>query len=175
MTKKKKHYGGLEFKDYLIFYGFMIGLSPIWISMAIVSTVSLHCRLFFFLNGTTDSAWQRCAVVWARAERAFGAKIGPNFDTPFEHSLTEYFVRYHRRSRGYLIEQLQNPNPYLAAYAFKCLIRYGPISMDEISADVLARKDDIDVTFFGCISETMTLSNYIRNYFERDHETQDAI
>jgi len=166
VTTKKKHPADITFKDYLIHFGLMIGLSPLWIPMWFVSRISLQLRLFSYLRGNTESACRRCADLWSASKNAYGAEIGPYFDAPLEHSLTENLARYHRVPRHFLIKQLLNPNPYLAAYAFKCLIRCGPITLNDIPGEVLARAERITATRFGCMSESITISTYIRDYFD---------
>lgn len=165
-TKSEDALLGPTVKDRLIEYSLMIGLSPIWVPMWLGSTVALHCRLARYLLRRTESAWRRCVELWTVSQRVYGAEVGPNFDTPFEHSLTEYFAWYHPRSRAFVLQQLQNPNPYVAAYAFKCLIRYGPIDREDIPHDVFSRGEMIETFPFGCIGETLPLGQYISEYFE---------
>jgi len=102
--------------------------------------------------------------------------VGHDLRTPFAHSLAEHFPRFHRRSRAFLLERLRDPNPYLVAYAFKCLVRCGPIDVDDIPKDVLARSEEIKAQRIGCIVETLPLGRYIREYFPTTqcHEQTDT-
>jgi hypothetical protein len=152
-------------KDRLILYGLLIGLSPIWIPLAVIRLAVFHGRLFRYLHGSPQNAWNRCARLWAASNIAYGGMVGPELVTPFEHSLAENFVGYHRHSRDFLIEQLHDPNPILAAFAFKCLIRCGPLRPDDIPAAVLARNDQINAQRIGCCVVSMTLAKYISDYF----------
>lgn len=54
----------------------------------------------------------------------------------------------------------------LAAYAFKCLIRCGPLELKDIPKDVLDRTEEIKSLPFGCFVDTISLGKFIRNYFE---------
>jgi hypothetical protein len=86
--------------------------------------------------------------------------------TPLEHFLAVYFAKYHRNSESFLMEKLHDPNPYLAAYAFKCLIRCRHLILADIPADVLERKDEINWLPFGCLREKIPLNQLIQNYFQ---------
>lgn len=153
------------FKDRLIDLGLVVVLSPFWIPMALTHRIAWQYRLFRYMRGDHQEAWERCASLWSSRQSVYGAEVGPNCGMPFEHFLTEKFYRYHKKSSEFLASQLRNPDPRLAAYAFKCFIRFKPIEIEEIPSDVLARSEEIHVAFFGCCGETMTLGQYIKDYF----------
>lgn len=153
-------------RDHVIEYGWMVLFSPLWVPLWIIGTVALHAKLFWVLRGTTQAAWERCSEHWSKSQTLYGAAVGALMTTPFEHSISEYFRWYHSNARDFLFVQLENKNPYLAGYAFKCLIRYGPIELSDIPTEVLQRKEEINALRFGCCVETMPIGQYIAEYFE---------
>ena len=153
-------------RDRLVEYVWMILLSPVWVPYWMFDRIVLHLKLFKLLRGTTQSAWDRCAVIWIEGQTLCGSEVGATMVTPFAHSISEYFRWYHPNAREFLFKQLNNANPYLAGYALKCLIRYGPITKADIPAEVLQRTEDVRILLLGCCGETMTIGQYIANYFE---------
>lgn len=149
-----------------LYYGAMILLAPIWVPLMIVGTLAFRIRLRGVLSGSIDDAWSRCAEVWSGVDTVYGAEVGPNFETPFAHSLAEHFASYQPKSREFLLRQLHHDDPHLAAYAFKALIRCKPtVHPADIPRFVLERPDELNVLRFGCCGETLPLSEYISEYF----------
>jgi hypothetical protein len=81
-----------------------------------------------------------------------------------EHLLCEEFVGLHPEAADFLFAKLRDPDPYLAAYAFKCLIRVRDLEMEDIPHDILHRTDRI-YTLWGCVRRTNTLGSFIRGYW----------
>ena len=166
MSESTPNTGRFTLKKSVMIGALIVGLSPLWISMVLMEMLAFPCRLFWYLRGDVEAVWNRCAKLWSAGEIVFGSMVGPSLRKPFEHTLAEHFHRFHPRARPFLLEQLHDSNPRLAAYAFKCLIRCDPISLADIPTEVLARTDTIQSIRFGCICETIRLSEYIKGYFE---------
>lgn len=88
--------------------------------------------------------------------------------------MAESFVRYQPHSRSFLIQQLRHSDPYLAAYAFKCLIRSQPLSLADIPADVIERREEINSVQFGCMGDQLPVGKYITEYFDSQQYRSDA-
>ena len=123
-----------------------------------------YARAFACLIGTRKSAWRRCVRKWDGAKRVFAGMVGPHLALPFEHTLAAWFRTFHRNSKSFLTVKLQDPNPVLAAYAFKCLVRFPDLTIDDIPPNVLSRQEEIE-TQFACIVSTISLGRYIFEYF----------
>lgn len=141
--------------------------APLWLVFCPVLFVCWHACLAWHLAATRQSAWNRCSQVWIAAGCVYGSAVGPDLSEPFSHSLAAWFPWYHWGAREFLLCRLRDSNPLLAAYAFKCLLRAGPLTQDDIPQDVLERTDEITALRFGCCSETLSLGDYIRQYFKK--------
>jgi hypothetical protein len=164
----------MSWQDRLTTLALVIGLAPLWIPFYLVAVLSLHWRLWRCLHGDTETAWRRCTAVWGASGIVFGSAVGANLDTPFAHSLAELFARRHPDSREFLVRQLSNSDPYLAAYAFKCLIRFPGLTLADIPADVLNRAEPIRKMDGGCFVDTVPLGQYVRTYFHTEQYRQQA-
>jgi hypothetical protein len=153
-------------RDRLLIGCLFICLSPIILPLCLWDFLSFRWTLWRFLRGSTVEAWDRYVPLWSQARCACGGQIGPSLTTPLVHSLAEHFARYHPDARPFLTAQLSNTDPILAAYAFKCLIRFDPIFMDDLPAEVLARSEAIEALRFGCVMEMLPLGQYMREYFQ---------
>lgn len=98
---------------------------------------------------------------------------GPNFGVSKEHKLCERFACKHPDSTDFLLAKLADPNPILAAYAFKCLIRVADLDYSDLPSDAANRTDRIDVQQSGCIRESKTLRQFFRNYYDIDDPDDD--
>jgi hypothetical protein len=118
-----------------------------------------------YVRHDSATAWGKLCTLWKELKVVDGPEVGPGLDCPLSHALVVAFVRRHRDGEPLVWESLQDPNPYVVAYAFKCLIRFRLVEQDELPRSVLMRTDPIQVLPFGCVVNTTTLGEYIRNYF----------
>jgi hypothetical protein len=154
------------------YYGIMILFAPIWLPLTLIFYVGSRFVLRRIFSGSIEDAWSRCVEIWSGVDTVVGAEIGPNFETPFAHSIAEHFASYHPKSREFLLRQLQHDDPHLAAYAFKALIRCKPtVHRSDIPEKVLQRADQICTQRFGCTRETISFSKYVNDYFDTSQYT----
>lgn len=111
-----------------------------------------------------DYDWERFAETWRAADCVRSGQIGPVMTPSQEHLLCEEFVELHPNATEFLLAKLRDPHPYLAAYAFKCLLRSCDLDMEDIPSDVLQRTEPIQ-THWGCIVRTTTLGSFMRGYW----------
>src|SRR4051812_14895947 len=113
-----------------------------WTEAALKAVLFLLCAPFALAGYVSDwlvvgwhvwrpieAAWARCERVWVRHGRV--VQMGWE-DSPLPHRLAHGLGRWHRRRRQFFIRKLGNPDPHLAAYAFKCLLRTGDVRPDDI-------------------------------------------
>lgn len=108
--------------------------------------------------------WERFAEIWCAANCVRSGQTGPTLTPSEEHLLCVEFAELHPDAADFLFEKLRDPNPYLAAYAFKCLLRVRDLEMEDIPADILYRTDPIH-TLWGCVVRKNTLGNFIRAFW----------
>jgi len=114
-----------------------------------------------------ESDWERFADTWRGALCVRSGEVGPVMEPSQEHLLCEEFAELHPNAADFLFAKLRDPNPYLAAYAFKCLIRVRDLEVEDIPQDILHRADPIQ-TLWGCVARTTTLGSFIRRYWGFD-------
>ena len=129
--------------------------------------------MFGWFSSTPDETWNKNVPQWLASCRVLGARVGPNFEVSKEHKLCERFARKHSSATEFLIGKLSAPNPILAAYAFKCLIRLADLEYNDLPTDAANRTETIEVFQTGCIGETKTLRQFIRNYYDIDDPDDD--
>lgn len=122
--------------------------------------------MFGWKKKTAEDAWTNYEPQWLSSGWVLGGAVGPYFAVSKEHKLCERFAKSHPDSAEFLLKKLRDPNPILAAYAFKCLIRVIDVTASDIPADVADRADEITVQQTGCIAETKQLGQFISEYFE---------
>ena len=122
--------------------------------------------MFGWFRSTPDETWDNNVPQWLASGCVLGGMVGPNFGVSKEHKLCERFARQHPGAAEFLIGKLSDPNPILAAYAFKCLIRVADLDYSDLPTDAANRTETVDVQQSGCIRETKTLRQFIRNFFD---------
>jgi hypothetical protein len=155
----------MSWQDRLFTLALIVPLFTLGFPLIVWFIASFRWNLWWHLRGSTTEAWARCAPSWSQSRNALGGEVGPNLETPFVHSLAAHFGRYHPDARAFLTERLFDPDPYLAAYAFKCLTRFDPLSMEDIPKEVLDRDEIIDAQRWGCFVDRLTLGQYMHEYF----------
>jgi hypothetical protein len=109
--------------------------------------------------------WQSCALVWIECKTLLGDMLGPVGTRPLEHHLCERFAQLHPGSESFLLEKLMDPDPLLAAYAFKCWIRVAEPARHRIPPAVFSRTEPIQ-THFGCFVSTVPLGEWIADFWK---------
>src|SRR4051812_40417871 len=88
--------------------------------------------------------WHAYSYVWEAAQVITGSATGPLMIPSYEHLLCEDFARCHPDSADFLLEKLSDPHPYLAAYAFKCLLRVKQsLQVEDLPSAVLERQEEV--------------------------------
>ena len=131
--------------------------------------------MFGWSKSTPAETWNKNVPQWLASGCVLGGMAGPNFCVSKEHKLCERFARRHPDATDFLIGKLSDPNPILAAYAFKCLIRITDLGYNELPTDAANRTETVDVQQAGCIRETKTLRQFIRNYYDVDDPDDDFL
>jgi len=108
--------------------------------------------------------WERFAETWATSGCVRSGQVDPTMRPSQEHLLCDEFVELHPDAADFLLTKLCDPDPYLAAYAFKCLIRLRDLEMKDIPQTILYRADPIR-TQWGCVIRSNTLGSFIRGYW----------
>lgn len=123
-----------------------------------------------------QETWAEFAETWRKAGCILGAAVGPVMAPTREHLLCEDFVRRHPDSALFLLERLRDPDPYLAGYAFKCLIRVRELERDDVPQDVLGRSERVAVLQTGCVVSQQTLGEFFNAYWPEEDlkETEPA-
>ena len=144
----------------------MIVLSPLWIPLAALQTTILWLITRFYVWRPIHAAWARCAAHWKSVGRVMLS--APHVPGSFAHTLAIALGTGHRRNAGFFLEQLHNPDPLLAGYAFKCLIRANPdLTIDDIPSDVLERTDEIP-TLWADLGAGVSVGHFVKGYFRND-------
>ncbi len=129
--------------------------------------------MFGWSSSTPEETWDHNVPLWLASGCVLGGAICPNFGVSKEHKLCERFANKHPDATNFLLGKLSDPNPILAAYAFKCLIRVADLDYANLPTDVANRTETIDVQQAGCIRETKTLRQFLRNYYDIDDPDDD--
>ena len=108
--------------------------------------------------------WERFGETWRTANCVCSGAVGPVMEPSEEHLLCKEFAELHPEAGDFLFSKLRDPDPYLAAYAFKCLVRVRELEMEDIPHDILYRTDPI-YTLWGCVRRPDTLGSFIRGYW----------
>lgn len=124
---------------------------------------------------TPELTWNGLEPEWLAAPCVFGGAVGPRRIPAYPHLLCDYFAASHPDAKSFLLRKLTDPNPYLAAYAFKCLIRLRGWKRAEIPATVTARPEKISVQQEGSEPMEMTLGEFILGYFGEIEEEEDEV
>ena len=115
-------------------------------------------------TGDLDQDWASLCALWTREDRVLGSEVGPRWETPSEHAACVEFAKRYPGSRDFLLARLDDPDPRLAAYAFKCLVRVTDLKPSDLPRATRERRDRI--TFLQhSTSSAQTLSEFFGGYF----------
>lgn len=115
-------------------------------------------------SASVEESWSRCAQVWTSVDCVFSGVWSPSRGTPFAHTLCEEFGKAQPGSRAFLRKKLRDPDPRLAAYSFRCLIRLEKLDRRRIPKDLLSSRRTFE-HLVGCFMHRTTISRYFRKYF----------
>jgi hypothetical protein len=120
-----------------------------------------------------ENDWSLLCGLWKQSPHVLQSEVGPRWKMPPHHKVCVEFADHYPDSKEFLIAQLADRDPRIAAYAFKCLVRVARIQKSEISNDVIARAEKITTVMHSFIDET-TLGQFIGHYFDT-YSSQDDL
>lgn len=144
--------------------GWAIGflMAPI----AAVALILYHVRVLAktrpLVRGRVQDAWERCSAVWR--EQGLVCQWAAHDGAGFGHELAVALARYHRTERAYFLGKIADPDPLMAAYAFKCLIRTGRLRREELPVGALQRSEPVKVLWADLVDE-VPLGDYLEGWF----------
>jgi hypothetical protein len=130
--------------------------------MVAYSFVREKLRERWYVRGSVEEAWNRCGEYWALFPRV--EQCAPHTGAGLCHWLTVAFGRRFRTEKAFLIGKLGDPDPLLAAYAFKCLVHTGQLQREDLPLSAWARTEEINIGWANRIWR-QTLASYFEGYF----------
>jgi hypothetical protein len=124
-------------------------------------------------TGNLKHDWQLLCSLWHQTPYVLQSEVGSLWEMPLQHKVCIEFADRYPDSKLFLIDQLQDPDPRIAAYAFKCLARVTDIQRPEIPNDVFVRGEKIATVLHSFTDET-TIGDFIRGYFDA-YSSQDDL
>jgi hypothetical protein len=155
-------------KDDVLEYAQMILFAPIWMPLALIDNLRLRARTRPLVSGRVEEAWTRCAVVWQK--EGLLCQCAPHVRASFGHELAVALARQHSKEAAFFLRKVADPDPLLAAYAFKCLIRVVKPCREDLPAGALQRSETIQVQWADHVWEE-TISAYLEGWF-REQDTR---
>lgn len=118
--------------------------------------------------------WKALCDLWVQSPHVLQAEVGPRWEMPPQHKACIEFADYYPDSKKFLIAQLQDPDPRIAAYAFKCLARVTDIKRSDIPSNVFNCDKKVTTLNHSFIDET-TIGEFIGRYFDLYGSQDDLI
>lgn len=145
-------------------------LLPLWVPAKVLDDIRLRAQTAPLVRGRVEEAWQRCRDVW----REWGqvCQFTAHDGAAFGHELAVALARKHRGQRAFFLARVADPDPLLVAYAFKCLIRTGPLRREDLPAGALERVEPIPVLWADMVDDE-PLGVYLEGWF-REQEVFGA-
>ncbi len=143
-------------------HAWMILLSPMWVPLMLVDRLRLRCKTGPLVCGRIDEAWDRCATIWR--QRGFVCQWTAHAGASFEHDLAAALALRHPGEAAFFANKLTDPDPLLAAYAFKCLIRLAKPRREDLPVGLLQRSEKIQVQRADLIAAE-PLGSYLDAWF----------
>jgi hypothetical protein len=125
-------------------------------------------------TGDLKQDWKSLCDLWRQSDRVLQSEVGPLWEMPPQHEACLQFEYRYPDSKTFLIKQLSDLDPRIAAYAFKCLVRVAKIEKEEIPSEVLSRADEI-TTHMHSFLATTSVGQFINRYFEVYQSQDDLI
>src|SRR6185503_5315396 len=111
--------------------------------------------------------WASCVPSWKRYDTVSTSEVGPRGQLPLEHALCLRFAELHRDSEAFVLGKAADPDPQLAAYAFRIWIRVADPKKERFPAALLARKEEIQ-TQSWCMVYHQTLGEYFEGFWKEE-------
>jgi hypothetical protein len=118
--------------------------------------------------------WKLLRSLWEQSPHVLQSEVGPLWEMPPQHKACVEFADHYPDSKEFLIAQLADHDPRIAAYAFKCLARVTGIHRSEIRERVIGRGDKITIVMHSFTEET-TLGQFIDRYFDVYRSQDDLL
>jgi hypothetical protein len=164
-----------SYKDAAIFWLLFVPIallfSPLIISVVLLKVAKDYVLLRVYTRGSVEAAWERCSRIF-REERYVVLQAG-HVETAFPHALARALGSRHRAQSKFFRKKLNDRDPLLAAYAFKCLVHACDLHRKDIPRKAMERQDRVTI-LWADLGEEMTLSRFFENYF-RDKEIENRI
>src|SRR4051794_39473041 len=109
--------------------------TPLWVPTMILEDIERRAGTEPLVRGRVEDAWERCGAAWRECGRV--CQFTSYDGSAFQHDLAVAMAPKHRRHRGFFLGKVADPDPLLAAYAFKCLIRVGSLRREDLPAEAL--------------------------------------
>jgi hypothetical protein len=153
---------GPNWKDDLIEFARKVMLAPIRVPAMMIGDVLLRAKARPLASGRIGRAWERCAAVWKECGLVCQAVgyAGP----AFPHDLAVALARQHRQKELFL-SKLSDPDPLLAAYALKCLIRACELRCEDLPPELFQRPEPIQV-LHADMADQERLGAFFEGYFK---------
>jgi hypothetical protein len=143
-------------------WGLKVLLAPVWVLALVIDDIRLRFKTRPLVRGRVEDAWKRCSVVWR--EGGLVCQRAAHHRAAFGHELAVALARQHRSQQAFFLSKLSDPDPLLAAYAFKCLIRVGKPRREELPRGVLDRAEPIKVLWADLVDQ-QSLGSYFEGWF----------
>ena len=144
---------------------FCVTTFPLWFPYLILKDICERHETRWYTGGPIERAWMRCSDVWLKHNFvAMNAAWHTYAPVPFEHRLTEQLANRHRSQRRFFVQKLFDPNPLLAAYAFKSLIRVCTLKQHHVTPALYRRQESIN-TLRGRYLDPIQLGIFFKGYF----------
>src|SRR5262249_46620482 len=138
-------------------------LFPVGVVWRVFDDARFRAETRPLVTGKIEEAWERCSKVWT--EVGLVCQEAPyHRSVPFAHLLAVALARQHRTQKSFFFRKLLDPDPLLAAYAFKCLIRVCKLRRETFPEEALSRSEPIKV-LGGRFVNTELLGDFFKVYF----------
>ncbi|MBA4016674.1 MAG: hypothetical protein C0483_05755 [Pirellula sp.] len=128
----------------------------------------------FQFSGDPAKDWPELCNIWRQSDQVLSGEVGATWRTPIQHQLCLEFAEHYPDAKPLLIDQLSNPDPRLAAYAFKILIRLD-VDPKDVPREVVRREEQIGIHIHSRIRAT-TIGEFVRDFFgDYDFESLQAL
>ena len=118
----------------------------------------------YIFTGNLQKDWAALVDIWKKFNHVLQSEVGPTWETPEQHLVCINFAKSYPESKQFLIEKLSAPDPNIAAYAFKCLIRVADITKEEIPGGILNRQEPISLQYHSFV-KIKELGQFMTDYF----------
>lgn len=118
----------------------------------------------FHFSGDRDADWEVIYCGWKECEQVMSGAVGPKWEMPPQHKVCLEFAERYPDSKEFVISHLSDPDPRIAAYAFKILIRIGDLQEADLPPHVIQREEEIEVLVHSHANRK-TLREFFLGYF----------